>query len=438
MVELLKSDSPNRLAQWVARYWIWLLISALIFIILPFLTPGAIYYWSYRGFNNLFHDNLGFGANISVVLSLVSAFFYAIAVPYTLRWLTTGKKSVQAFIALLIVFGSTPLLHVFLDANFDQTTGVGQKFYVWHPGGELVLSDKGGIDPDTGVEKKIITAQIASIIIRQKKGIRPNRILSDPRKLQFFDGLTGRPLVWFSVSPDNNYRFYDAEGFDFDFNAQLIPVAAEVAADARRRADDADLKMQSDAKERAERAAAAAKEQSDQAAADAKRKARDDLQRLFGVASYPDKAVLVGARARQRSDSTSQQAAQAIIRYAISSASQSGTTAWELRSAIYDSPYFDALVDGDSTSLEDSGLAQRIKVVLLIVVDSSCKPTTSVGGLTSCTVVAQTRALGPSRSSWRAGTLTEVGIGGTRDDAIIQASQNLVDRRPELFRALGR
>jgi hypothetical protein len=85
------------------------------------------------------------------VAAVPSAFGYVIAFPVALRWLPFGRQRTHALGALLLIYGSPPLLHALLDTNFNQESGKSQKWYAVQPSGGIALSDSGGFDPATGV-----------------------------------------------------------------------------------------------------------------------------------------------------------------------------------------------------------------------------------------------------------------------------------------------
>jgi hypothetical protein len=383
--------------------------------------PGAIYFWGYRGFKSLFHDDLGLGTNLASVLGLVCAFFYALATPYALRWLIIGRRRVQSFVAVLVVFGSAPLLHAFLDSNFNQATGEAQKWYIWLPGGEILPSDSAGFDPSTGIEKRRLTPQVADIIARQKKGLRPRQVLSDPRQLAFFDPVTGRPQIWYSVGPEGNYRLFDSEGFDPDNGALLLAVTDKVAPEIIHRAAEVAIQAQAEAKARADRATAEARD-----------RVHRELQVLFGAGTYAPGVVIVGAKARQAKDPVSTQAARAIVLQLLANLRGNGEIGAELMPEVYDTVYYGALMRGDKDIFSESGLAQRVGAALLVLVDCTCRQTASLGGAVSCNMVADFRTLKENGLAESSDEWTETGVGATQDGAIARTVQLLIERHPVL------
>ncbi|MFI5020378.1 MAG: hypothetical protein ACHQRJ_01820 [Alphaproteobacteria bacterium] len=395
----------------MARYWLWILIPAVLLLVVPLLTPGAIYYWSFRGFRSLFHDDLGLGNAWSSVLSFVCAFVYAVALPLTLRWLVFGRRRVEAFFVMMIVFGTTPLLHAFFDKNFNQTTGEAQKYYAVQPNGDIVLSDNPGFDPSSGVKRRPVTRDVAEIIERQKKGLRAQPVMGDPHQLTFFDAVTGQPQIWYYKNPTGRYELFDAAGFFPGGGEELLPVTRDVVTDIYKESD-------------AEHA---------QKGIEAKEEARKQLVELFGVESYAPGVVIVGARARDASDGVSAQAAKRLLSDIIASLRKKGVAADELKPNVYGSSYFDALMRGESAVLADVGLAQKMRATVLALVDATCQQAASVSGLTSCTVVAHLRMLKSGSRNTSSSEWSETGAGTSRDDAIARATELLIERHPGLL-----
>jgi hypothetical protein len=243
-------DQVNGFLSWVAKYWLWILVPALFLFILPVLTPGFIYSWSFRGFKTLFHDDLGMGEAWSNVAAVGCAFGYAIALPVAFRWMAFGRRRIRAFLAVMVVFGITPLLHALFDTPFSQSTGAAQKYYAF-VGDDIIISDSPGFDPSSGVERRPLTREVARIIDRRNKGLRPQPISGDSRQLTFFDSITGRPRVWYYKSSDGKFELFDSEGFYPGSGELLLPVTREIAAEITKQRNAENAQAVADARERA-------------------------------------------------------------------------------------------------------------------------------------------------------------------------------------------
>nr|WP_294557197.1 hypothetical protein [uncultured Rhodopila sp.] len=400
------------------RNWRWPIVGAAVLVVLSLTVPGFTFFWDVRGYAALFHDHLGLGAAWAEVAALPFAFINAIAFPIALRWLVLGRKPAPAFLALLFVYGTTPLLHAMMDTNFDQR-GPAQKWYAVQPGGEIILSDTGGVDPTTGAERRRLTDQVARIIVLQKKGIRPRIIAADPEAITFFDPITGQPEVWYARGYDGSYRLFGAEGFDETTGAILTAVTPAIVEDIRKRA----------AAESA-RAVATSRAAAERADAEEREKRHRALIMAFIPESYPQGTTIVGAKPRELHDHESAIAAQQIITLLTNAIRAKGTPASKLADAAYDPLYYDPVMSGEHSVLFEAGVEQHIRASIFALVDTRCQPSSSIPGLFSCTVTADFRLFrqndGVIISSSDA--LIETGAGSTREEAIARAAQYLVER----------
>jgi len=91
-------------------------------------------------------------------------------------------------------------------------------------------SDGSGKDPVYGIESKSCTME-QKLALRAGTGHLkpPNEItVTDAANYKWFNALTGRPLVWYSVLPDSKYRFFDSPGADPHDRQELKPVTAAI------------------------------------------------------------------------------------------------------------------------------------------------------------------------------------------------------------------
>lgn len=223
------AELPYRIIRdWLLRNWLLVGLLLLAFILTQLFLRAASFYWTRRDFIRLMHDSLGFGLAWSEFLSVPVAMLNVSLQTASLGWLLIGRIRPLSVAAVIVVFGTTPMLHAVFDTNFNQTTGEAQKYYVRRASGEFVLSDTGGVDPETGVERNPLTPRIAQIIEREKKGIRPHRVLGDVKTLAYFSATSGNPLIWFSVGPDKAYYLFDAEGFSPYDGTLLHPINQQI------------------------------------------------------------------------------------------------------------------------------------------------------------------------------------------------------------------
>ena len=432
------SDHARELFSFIAKNWLWILIVGVLLTLFGLVAPGPIYFWSVRGFKSLFHDDLAFGDAWSSFLAFACAFFYALLAPFAVRWLIVGARRfdarLKAFLSIMIVFGSAPVLHALLDSNFNQASGQAQKWYVWQPNGEVVLSDSGGFDPNYGVEKRPLTPEVARIIERQKRGLGPKPVLGDPRQLTFFDPASGRPRIWYYKAVDGRYALYDLEGFNPQNGELLVPVTSDVARAIKTHADADDVRMHAEEKAAKERAEAEARTSMERSEAQAREKARKQLVELFGPDTYPRGAVIVGARARHPSNNAAVRAAKRVISDIVAKLRSKGVDAAELLPTVYTSAYFDALMRGDATVLAEVGLEGKMRMMVLALVDADCRQVTDISGVVSCTVAADLRTFKSDSGNAAQNEWTETGAGSDLDDAIGRAVDLLIERHPGLLK----
>lgn len=225
--------SKLSLVDYVRKYWFWIALICITILLLPFFTPAAYFLWGIGSAKSLFRDQLGIGESISTVFAVAFMFVYTLAIPNAARWLTHGRKNPKdiaiAFVSVLFVFASKPLLAGLLESSFNAQTGMAQKCYSWN-GATLKLSERGdsgcGIDPVTGQQTAEMTPEIASILGRQQHA--PKKIAINGTTIQFFDPTSGRPIVWYGRAPDGTYELFDAEGFNPRNGERLEPVSPNI------------------------------------------------------------------------------------------------------------------------------------------------------------------------------------------------------------------
>jgi hypothetical protein len=182
--------------------------------------PGAMavyhLYFDQESYKSLFYDGLGFGENVSKLLSLICVFFYAVAgvgfAAFTVALFTgaLGPGPVAiGFICFLGSFAIVPLAHVLLDpvvktVCFNQSTGTPLKWYIVRSG-KIILYDSPGFDPTDGARKEPVTSDICRMHEQQTAKITARQISND-------EALNRMPNVWYRVK-DDTLLLYDALDF---------------------------------------------------------------------------------------------------------------------------------------------------------------------------------------------------------------------------------
>ena len=91
----------------------------------------------------------------------------------------------------------------------------------------IKLLNRVGIDPETGLECRPLTPQMAEKIKLYKSGDRAKQITSnDPT---FFDPTTGEPVVWYAKNDRGQIELFDLMGFHPQTGEELIPITRDIA-----------------------------------------------------------------------------------------------------------------------------------------------------------------------------------------------------------------
>jgi hypothetical protein len=404
-------------------------VGALIFYGTAIVFPRVFLFTSYGGLKQFFYEQLGVQSDASATLfARIVSFVWAVTWgPFLLRTsrVLLGRfslrRAIAAFIPFMVLYGLLPFLSAIYGTNvcFNQRTGQPIKWYVVMPGGQIVLRDSPGFDKN-GKERRPATIQVCRALEAQRRGVRPHPITDDPRKVTFFDGVTGLPRVWYYRTAQGRIDLFDNEGTDPANGEVLQPVTRQVVEEVRSQAAAKEAEAQRVARLAAERKQAEAKE-----------KARKDLIELFGVASYADGVVIVGATARQK-DEASTQAADQMLSALVKALRAKGLDVDVFRPEVYSSRQFSSLANGDATVLLDVGLAQKMRAAVVAVVDASCRRSSELSGIVSCAVSAQVRLISPtgngSLRQW-----SETGAGETQAQAVARAAQLMAERHPNLL-----
>jgi hypothetical protein len=95
---------------------------------------------------------------------------------------------------------------------------------------KIWVSDSAGRDPVYGIEAKPCS-QAQTMELRNGEGNLPapqEVHVADVNTYGWFNGATSKPLVWYDVLPNGDYRFFDRPGHDPNTDEPLRPVTSEV------------------------------------------------------------------------------------------------------------------------------------------------------------------------------------------------------------------
>jgi hypothetical protein len=386
-------------------------------------------------FEALFYEDLGLSDSLSKISALIAAFTWSAFLGTAIGWIFlsafwtfNARKFVLGLIGTLIVYGHVPLLHYFFGKEncFNQRTGQPIKWYVVEPGGSIVLYDSAGFDKN-GVAKRPVTSDVCRFRDRIAKGIRPHLITADPRTIEFFDDASGAPRVWYFRAPNGIIELFDGEGLHPVLGEALSPITKAVAMEIRSAADQAQTAARESDLRKANEEKRAAAEAAEREAVQTKERRRQSLAEIFATSSYDSDVVILGAAAKQ-SDEASDAAAKALVVAMSREIGSRGKPVDQFRPAVYSSGNFDKLFGGNSEALVESGLAARMRVALLTRPDVGCKPATMTQTM-ACTVTVEMRIVRQA-GTIRSRQWTEVGAGGTSQQAARRAIEILIERNP--------
>jgi hypothetical protein len=126
---------------------------------------------------------------------------------------------------LLILAVGQALVLYWADKPFDEK-GVAQKCYVVTRD-SIRYGERAGIDPNTGLECKPLTPEIAERVGRYAKGDRPKRLAASENPVFFAPG-TGSPIVWYSRKKNGIVEIFDLMGYHPETGEELVPISKEI------------------------------------------------------------------------------------------------------------------------------------------------------------------------------------------------------------------
>ena len=249
------------------RVWraVWLVLAILGFAVLTWLVftavfPGIVGWSAYNYVVDRVVEASGWNRNLvrAAAIMLLLPFVWAVGeilrvgLTSRVRDAWNGRSSTlyrkRTAAALLVVYSASFFLVMYLaEGNFSMS-GEALRYYAVTPDG-IRLFDEPGHDPTYGMELKPITPEIAQSVERARRGLRPQQISHDRvPTLEFFDGNTGRPLVYV-LHTGSTYDLFDSAGFHPTLGEPLRPVTPEIAqmvrqqvaaarSDADRRTED--------------------------------------------------------------------------------------------------------------------------------------------------------------------------------------------------------
>jgi hypothetical protein len=186
------------------------------------LCNEFVYFYMARSYSEELAD--AYDLNRGFTRGVLWASFAAIVIfaGYSLSFSKWKRQLGYAGILTLLIGHS--LLLGRMDANF-QKSGAAEKCYVITRT-SIKLLNRVGIDPETGLECRPLTPQMAEKIKLYQAGYRAKQIASnDPT---FFDPTTGEPVVWYSRNDRGQIELFDLMGYHPQTGEELVPVTRDV------------------------------------------------------------------------------------------------------------------------------------------------------------------------------------------------------------------
>jgi hypothetical protein len=171
-----------------------------------------------------------------IVIMVTIPFFWAVA-NYSRTW--WGYKPVEASLDLylnkhgiiIVLYVAAFFLTMYFASrgSYFDTKGQRLKWCSETPEGIRVF-DVEGVDPVYGVPLRPCSDDQMRALRKEAVGTQAPSPLSiaDPRTFEFFDGVSGRPRVWYYRTLDGQYKLYDRPGTHPGTGAPLTPVDGTV------------------------------------------------------------------------------------------------------------------------------------------------------------------------------------------------------------------
>jgi hypothetical protein len=127
---------------------------------------------------------------------------------------------------LILVIGQALVLY-WADKPFAPNGGA-QKCYVMTRD-SIRYGERAGIDPNTGLECKSLTPEIAERVGLYAKGHRPKRLAASENPVFFALG-TGSPIVWYAREKNGMVEIFDLMGYHPTTGEELIPISKDIVS----------------------------------------------------------------------------------------------------------------------------------------------------------------------------------------------------------------
>ena len=374
-----------------------------------------------------------FGLSEFYAVAITALLFVPVLVVARFLLSFSARRRLVGLVAMSGFFAVHYTLLGFASRNqFFTRDGQPLKCYVASDSG-IRFHNRSGVDPYTGRDCRSVTREILPRlrILEAKRalgqGIRPLNLTED---LQFFSSLTGEPVIWYYREANGEYVFYDVPTFNPRSGSPLEPVSPSVVSEFRKK-----RAVDREAAQRQHQGELLAKQAADN---ERRREMRDRellaLRSMFPVRAVnsPPFLVLWSLGPRTRQDPLDQEAAVSLRASLQAYASGTDQDAAVLDPAFSDQGYLERALEGDLSVLQSSGALERTRYVGLGKVSAACRAS-SVPDVTSCEVSVIYKHFDNKGRLARSGLLRETGAGLSSQEAVVRATELVLERNTEVL-----
>lgn len=193
-------------------------------IILFWLLNQIFYYFIAKSYVDEIADVFDLEKDLAKAIAWLAvipiAFFAAGAFSLSKRRRTIGVLGIIAMIvghSLILAYGKSAIIF--------SRDGKSAKCYVITRDG-VHYGNRPGVDPTTGRQCRLVTAELVERLREYEKGKRPTRV--DASEPTFFDPRSGDPIVWYVKHKSGQIEIFDLMGFHPDTREELLPVTEEI------------------------------------------------------------------------------------------------------------------------------------------------------------------------------------------------------------------
>lgn len=205
-----------------------------LLVIARVLFLNSIYSFFLEWNSSDFGIDIAFARPIAVFMTALSL----LIIPWIVTYLFFGQGKAKQKLIIATMIGSLVFIvgTYFITGNvyFDRSTGEYSRCYLKTLSG-FKFSSTCDYDPEFGTKYEPITPDIINeILLWENSGSLQN--VPSVQEGRYFDQLTGEPIVWYSINPNNNkIRLFPLPGYDPLTGEQLKPVTQAIVGSIQER-----------------------------------------------------------------------------------------------------------------------------------------------------------------------------------------------------------